>query len=224
MKAPLSAKFGLRKPARDDQARSSLIDDSVPRPVSLELTNDEAQELRKCEKVIETGWDTFVQVGLALSRIRDARLYRATCGTFQEYCRQKWHYGHSKAYYLISAAQIVTHLSTIVDIPKPTHESQVRPLIGLPEEKVAKVWKQAATEANGHGITAKLVNEIADRVRPPSGKKRRQPESRAQAGYIVQKLLMELERLIRLTSDASLHQKFVEIEEAFREYRAARRK
>jgi hypothetical protein len=35
----------------------------------------------------------FVKVGLALARIRDARLYRAEFPTFEAYCQTKWHHG-----------------------------------------------------------------------------------------------------------------------------------
>ena len=62
--------------------------------------------------MIGTGWHTFVQVGLALARIRDARLYRCDYDSFEAYCRAKWEYRQRQIYYLISAAQRFTHLCT----------------------------------------------------------------------------------------------------------------
>ena len=46
--------------------------------------------LTECEAVIERGLRTFVEVGEALLRIRDERLYRETHGTFEDYCRERW--------------------------------------------------------------------------------------------------------------------------------------
>ena len=43
------------------------------------------------EQVIESGWATFVQVGLALATIKDNELYRTVYGSFEHYCRVKWH-------------------------------------------------------------------------------------------------------------------------------------
>jgi hypothetical protein len=86
-------------------------------------------EFLSYEEVIASGWNTFVQVGLALAKIRDGLLYREQYGTFEDYCRQRWNYGRSYAYRLISGAQVFTHLLTTCQ-QKPQHESKVRPLVG----------------------------------------------------------------------------------------------
>lgn len=65
----------------------------------------------ECETVIERGWQTFMEAGRALARIRDGKLYRAQCDTFQSYCREKWHYGRSHTYRLTGAAEVFTCLS-----------------------------------------------------------------------------------------------------------------
>jgi hypothetical protein len=95
------------------------------------LTEDQQMELLACEAVISTGWSTFVQVGLALARIREGRLYQTGFDSFEAYCQAKWQYGRHYVNRLISAAQVFTHLVTICHQRKPEHESQVRPLIGL---------------------------------------------------------------------------------------------
>src|SRR6185369_10840829 len=59
------------------------------------LTPNEQSELAACESLIEKGWETFVEVGRALARIRDQKLYRAHCDTFEAYCRERWQYGKS---------------------------------------------------------------------------------------------------------------------------------
>ncbi len=60
---------------------------------SLVLEGEEASTLAECEAVIEKGMDTFLEVGNALLRIRDERLYRVGFSTFQEYCQARWQMG-----------------------------------------------------------------------------------------------------------------------------------
>ena len=67
-----------------------------------------------CEHVIANGWNTDVQVVLALAQIGNQRLYRTQFFTFQEYCREKWAYGRNYVDKLISAPQVFTRLLTIV--------------------------------------------------------------------------------------------------------------
>src|ERR1019366_2792941 len=57
------------------------------------LTEVEQAELYACEEVIGSGWHTFVQVGLALARIRDKELYTTEYDSFEAYYRVKWQYG-----------------------------------------------------------------------------------------------------------------------------------
>jgi len=97
-----------------------------------------------------------VEVGLALARIRDARLYRVEYDNFQTYCKAKWEYGRNYVDRLISAAQVFRHLMTICH-QTPDHESQVRPLIGLKPEEAQLAWTCAVETAGGRKITARLV-------------------------------------------------------------------
>ena len=73
------------------------------------------------------GWSNFIQVGLALARIRELRLYRIEFQTFEAYCRDRWEYGDGERYvnYLVSAAQIFKYLGTICSDRKPERESQL---------------------------------------------------------------------------------------------------
>jgi hypothetical protein len=94
--------------------------------------SDEASQLAPCETVIERGIQTFYEVGTALLEIRDGRLYRATHGTCEEYCRERWSMNRRYANRLIEASRFIEQLGPIG--PKPTSESQVRPLAGLEPE------------------------------------------------------------------------------------------
>jgi len=138
------------------------------------LSQAEKQQLDCCETVIDRGWRTFVQVGEALTLIRNGRLYRQEFPSFEVYCREKWQYGKSQAYYLIGAARVMLHLSKTPDLPYPTHESQVRHLIGLTPDNIRRAWKRAVTLAPESAVTAKIVRQAALELSPPG----RKPEQR----------------------------------------------
>jgi len=133
------------------------------------LSSAEQTELRRCETVIAQGWQTFFDVGKALTTIRDHRLYRGEYKTFEAYCRQKWQYGRAYAYRLISAAEVVANLSTIGDKRMPENESQVRPLIGLTPEQIRKAWAEALTDSKGERVTARLVKQKASNYQERPG-------------------------------------------------------
>lgn len=61
----------------------------------------------------------------ALSAIHERKLHRATHGTFEEYCREKWGMSASRAYRLMDASEI---MSPIGDKSSITTESQAREL------------------------------------------------------------------------------------------------
>lgn len=67
---------------------------------------------------------------MALVEIRDSRLYREECETFEEYCKERWELGRNYANKMIASASVVKRLGTNVPIP-PANEAQVRPLTKL---------------------------------------------------------------------------------------------
>lgn len=58
--------------------------------------------------------------------VRDRRLYRATFGTFEGYCRERWGLSRKRSYDLMGAAETVKALSPIGDSPVPANEAQAR--------------------------------------------------------------------------------------------------
>src|SRR5689334_13639073 len=81
------------------------------------LSRQESLRLLECEQTIERGLKSYVEVGRALSRIRDQKLYRGTHATFREYCLARWRITAARAYQLCDASQVVDALrkSTVVD-------------------------------------------------------------------------------------------------------------
>jgi len=119
-------------------------------------------ELDALEQVIEKGMASFQLVGTALMAIRDGRRYLATHQTFEAYCKDRWGFNRAHAYRLMDGAKAVERLSPIGD--KPTHESQLRPIYTLPEDKQAAAWQEAVDTAPEGKVTAKHVQEVVDRI------------------------------------------------------------
>lgn len=125
----------------------------------LQTVTDKA-ELEMLEEVIESGLQTFVEVGNALLVVREKQLYRKVLGyqTFEEYCRERWSMGRRYANMIIAASGVVSNLGTLVPI-LPTTEKHARPLTSLLPEQQREVWKQVIEETHGNGITAAKVEK-----------------------------------------------------------------
>lgn len=130
------------------------------------LTVPELSRRAELETTIERGLQTFVDVGLALMEIRDARLYRADYGTFEEYCRERWGWTRRHTNRLIASAEVVDNLGPIGPI-LPSTESQARPLAALPPDLQRDVWREALDTAPNGKVTAAHVQGVVDRMTQP---------------------------------------------------------
>lgn len=121
--------------------------------------------LAECEAVIERGLGTFVEVGEALLRIRDERLYRASHGTFEDYCRERWGFSRQTGYDLMQTAQVA---SVVQEVGQPTRET-ARELAPLRDEPKAmrEAWTEAV-EQHGPAPTAAQVREVVAQREPPA--------------------------------------------------------
>src|SRR3990167_5779743 len=125
------------------------------------LTTKEASQLAQYEAIIERGLSTFLEVGVALLSIRDARLYRNDYKTFEDYCRQHWKMSRRRANQLIEATEVSKNLGTMVPI-LPTGERQLRPLAQLPAEQQAAAWERAIDTAPEGKITAAHIENVVE--------------------------------------------------------------
>jgi hypothetical protein len=122
--------------------------------------------LVELERVIERGQQTFVEVGMALLEIRDSRLYRASHGTFEDYCRERWGWTHRHANRVIEASEV----AGLVGPTGPSVEAQARELAPLRDQPDAmrEVWASvvARAEATDEPVTAPLIrNGVRDYIR-----------------------------------------------------------
>jgi hypothetical protein len=115
--------------------------------------------LEECEAIIERGLQTFVEVGQALLRIRDERLYRETHDTFADYCQRRWGFSRQRGQQLVEAAETTTTVVT-AGLPAPPNERVARELPRDPGQ-AAEVWAEAVQEHGGKA-TARQVREVRD--------------------------------------------------------------
>lgn len=123
-------------------------------------------DLEHLEGVIERGLATFVEVGNALVAIRDGKKYKATDGTFEEYCDRRWGFSRRRSYQLMEAAETAALVSTDVHI-SPQSEGQIRSLAPLADEDKPKAWAAAVGVAGGKQPTGPQVAAAAKSYRPP---------------------------------------------------------
>lgn len=125
------------------------------------LSTTEQSELARQEAVIERGLHTFVEVGLALTVIRDARLYRLGHATFAEYCRDRWKMDRQRAYQLIEAAQVVENVKNVLQIEPPQNDSQARELAKVREPEAQRaVWQRVIETAPDGVVTTAFVKQV----------------------------------------------------------------
>ena len=132
------------------------------------LAASEQTELIDCERIIGEGYTTFLKVGLALAKVRDAKLYRAEHKTFEAYCEKRWNFSRTRAYELIASAGITNALSAMADIPSPANERQARELHGLDSETAAAVMAEAVDEDGV--VTSESIREAREQIAPKPAK------------------------------------------------------
>lgn len=147
----------------------------------MKLSVTQRDELDRLEATIETGLRTFYEVGAALLRIRDGRLYLETHETFEEYCRERWEMTRSRAFRLIGASDVVRNLSAIGDYLQkqfkekddgmlpigntgqllPSNEAQARPMTELETAELQQeAWLRAMETAPDGKVTAIHVARV----------------------------------------------------------------
>lgn len=151
-----------------------------PQPLELVLANaplpstlkpEEAEEYKKCDAIVQKGWDGVLEVGRALITIRDKRLYRDHYHSFEDYCRERCHHSRTHMDRWIMAAEVDAELTPIgVKLEK---ESQLRELAGLNHEQIQAAGKKIKELTGDKGITAKVIREAAAEFKPKKARKKK---------------------------------------------------
>jgi len=111
------------------------------------LTVNERARLEACEKSIEQGIAVFVEVGRALTEIRDSKLYRVSHKTFEAYCKDRWEIGRSRAYDLIDQAKVTETLSAAGIDLSDASDISVRDARALKDDPSAAIAVKSRVEA-----------------------------------------------------------------------------
>jgi len=143
---------------------------SLPDPYTAtaegRLSDREQADLATCEAALDNLRVAFWAAGKALQVIRDARLYRDTHATFEDYVEQRWDMSRSPAYRLIDAWPLAERLSPMGD---KLNERQVRELLPLASrhghDAAVTVYRTVA-ETDGIQVTAALLHGAVS-ILPP---------------------------------------------------------
>lgn len=131
-----------------------------------DLTTDDRAAHEADEQVIERGLSQFVEVGLALMRIRDRRSYMLTHSSFNAYLDERWGLNYHYAWELQAAAQaseIIRAAGAEVLPANPRVAFELRPYLDDPDALLA-AWLEAMDAQERP--TAKVVREVVRRHRP----------------------------------------------------------
>jgi hypothetical protein len=137
---------------------------AIPEPHSPtghgHLSPAEESDLATCEAAVDNLRLAFAAAGKALQVIRDARLYRATHDTFEDYADQRWDMSRAQAYRLIEAWPLAARLSPLGD---KLNERQVRELLPLAEthgQDAAATVYQAVAETDGIRVSGAILKDV----------------------------------------------------------------
>jgi len=124
----------------------------------MDLLNIQEQErLKNCELVIQTGLETFYQVGQALLEIQESKLYRQEFNTFDEYLQGRWNISNVQGYRLINSANVIDNLKKLPIGNFPTNENQTRYLAQLDSDLQGYVWGNIINTFEA--VTGKIVEQ-----------------------------------------------------------------
>jgi len=122
------------------------------------LTDKESERLAQLETVIQRGMHSFLEVGKALSEIRDARLYRTTHKSFDDYCKDKWGFSAQEAHHKIERRSVCLSLPNSFQ-SKITNAEQARALLEIkPSKRVAVLEKALQNGKLSSGSIRKAGN------------------------------------------------------------------
>lgn len=111
----------------------------------MNLVETPKSALARCERIIASGMESFIEVGNALAEVRDSKLYEGKYDSFDDYCEKRWEFGRHRGYLLISAAKVMKSVDNCQH--QPTNEGQARELGKAPEKDRKKVMAAAAKAA-----------------------------------------------------------------------------
>ena len=114
------------------------------------------EDFSALHKVVKEGIETFLQVGVALGKIRDGKLYK-TAGfkSFSEYCEKEFNFSDQRARQIIHAARIGEKYG----VP---NERVARAISYVPQEMRDEVVKRASERQDV--LTTSLISDMHEEL------------------------------------------------------------
>jgi hypothetical protein len=159
---------GKRRPATRRVAFAMVIM-TTPLPITLSLpvalNEEETRQLAESVETIQRGMGTFLEVGRALMRIRDLRLYRNLAPNFEMFCSKALGLSKQHCYNYIACSDVFEVLEARPEFAGrlPQNEAQTRPLRSLDAATVVEVWAEVVAKSAQTPITAALVRAAAQK-------------------------------------------------------------
>lgn len=142
---------------------------TTPSPITLllpvPLTEEESRQLAGSVETIQRGLGTFLEVGRALVRIRDLRLYRNLAPTFDAFCFKVLGLSKQHCYNYIACSDVFGTLEARPEFAGrlPQNEAQTRPLRSLDSATVIEIWTEVVAQSATTPITAAMVRTVAQK-------------------------------------------------------------
>jgi len=140
--------------------------------------------LEQCESEIRDALRTFYyEVGIALWKIKQFRLFDPPFTSFEAYCRERWRFSKTHANRQIAAVETVTVLGD--EFANQLTEWELRPLTSLSKDKLKEIRRKA--EARARHDQVPLSREILLSVAgptaktPPASKKKKTAAAKARS-------------------------------------------
>lgn len=131
-------------------------------PESISLA--EKHDLHTLEKKIASSKEAFFILGIALTAIRDRRLYRAKFDTFEEYCQVRWGWSRQRAYQLMESSEVVDSLAKDGQPVALETERAAREMAKVPLSHREEVIDTAIKDNAGAAPTAAAIAKAAAKV------------------------------------------------------------
>lgn len=131
----------------------------LPKPIDIPSKRDMTrEEMMRAEQIIGRGKQTFIEVGEALTDIRDRKGWRFGYDSFEDYCRRKWGWTGGRARQLMGASALALDIKSVTNVTLE-NEAQARELKQIPREQLlAKL--QPAVESGDPKAVREAVREI----------------------------------------------------------------
>ena len=148
--------------------------------------------LAEQEYIIERGMHSFIELGMALKKIRVGKLYTDEFSTFEDYCRERWGWTRQHSNRLIAGAEVATKLEPMGSKIQIT-ERLIRPIVDLEWNQQKKVFEEAVKTAPDGKLTAKHVAKVKAEI---IGGKTQTPKSTTQAADSIPNLWIDISNFL----------------------------